>query len=113
MQPGALNKRLTLERPNTGQDASGAPLTGFTTVGEVWARISPIKGNEAITADQTLATMDVRILIRHSQQLFDLGFNEKWRCVYGPLTFNIVSIAHVDYANRAVELMCKTGANAG
>lgn len=113
MQAGALNKRLTLERPNTGQDSSGAPLAGFTTVGTVWARISPVNGREATNANQTLASMDTRILIRQNKALDDLGFNEKWRCVYGATIFNIVSIAEVDYANRSVELMCKSGTNSG
>lgn len=111
MKIGALNKRITIQQPSNTQDAAGAPSTAFVDVGQMWASIAPIMGREAITADQTLASMDVRIVIRH-HPLLD-AMNAKWRIVYNGVYFNIVSIANQNSANRSIELMCKTGTNAG
>lgn len=108
---GKYNKRLVLEQPATGQDAAGAPNVGFVTFGTVWAAIAPIKGAEAVNAGQTLASMDTRIHIRHHPALAAL--NEKWRCSYNGVVYNITSVANVNLANTEIELLCNSGKNAG
>lgn len=111
MGVGKYNKRLLIQQPPTGQDAAGAPATVFTDFATVWAQIAPIKGAEAVTAGQTLASMDTRIHIRHHPALAAL--NEKWRCSYNGVTYNITSVANVNLANTEIELLCNSGKNQG
>ena len=111
MRAGALDKRLLIQRSSNSQDATGAVTTSWVDVGLVWARISPIRGNEAALAGQTLASMDTRILIRYHTALADI--NADWRCSHADTIYNVVSIANIDTANKAIELLCKSGLNSG
>lgn len=111
MRIGKYNKRLLIQQPIDTQDAAGAPVTSWVDFATVWAHIAPIKGAEAVTAGQTLAAMDTCIHIRHHPAL--AGLNEKWRCSYNVVIYNITSVANVKLANTEIELLCNSGKNAG
>jgi SPP1 family predicted phage head-tail adaptor len=111
MKAGKLDKRLDIEQPATVQDASGSPVVTWLPFGTVWASIEPIKGREALTANQHLGVMDSRIKIRAHSALSSI--NSKWRVKYNGVIYNIVSVAHISLGNREIELMCLSGANDG
>lgn len=111
MKAGKLDKRLDIEQPISTQDASGAPVISWLPVGTMWASIEPIKGREALTANQSLAVMDTRIKVRAHPLLASI--NAKWRVKYNGVIYNIVSVAHIQLGNREIELMCVSGANDG
>lgn len=111
MKAGKLDKRLDIEQPITTQDSAGSPVVSWLAVGTVWASIEPIKGREAMTANQNLAIMDTRIKVRAHPLLSSI--NAKWRVKYNGLIYNIVSVAHIELGNREIELMCVSGANDG
>lgn len=109
---GKYNKRLTIEQPITTQDAAGAPVVAWQALGTgVWASIEPLKGREALTAHQTLAALDTRIHLRYHPAL--AAMNEKWRCSYNGVIYNINSVVNVGMANREFELLCTSGVNNG
>lgn len=61
---GTLRRRLTLETPvRTGDDAAAAELT-WSSLGELWASISPRSGREIVTADAVAARITHDIEIR-------------------------------------------------
>lgn len=109
---GKYNKRLTIEQPIQTQDAAGAPVITWQPLGDgAWARIEPLKATEATVAHQVLPVMDTRITLRYHPLL--AGMNEKWRCAYNGIVYNIVSVAHTELGNREIVLSCTSGSNRG
>lgn len=111
MRAGRLRHRLTIQEPVTSRGDSGEELVTWVTRGTVWAGIEPIRGKEALTANQILADLDTRIVIRWSGFVDDM--TAKWRVLHKTTTYNIVSIAHKNLGQREVEIMAKTGLNDG
>lgn len=109
---GKYPHRLEIQAPVQTQDpASGEVTTDWQTVGTVWAAIEPIRGKEAMTGEQMLATMNTRIIIRWSQLAETL--TAAHRGLHQNTIFNFVSIAHVRLKRREVEIMALSGLNDG
>jgi SPP1 family predicted phage head-tail adaptor len=111
VRAGKLNRRVTIQRPVPDRNEVGEDIITWETLGVVWASIEPIKGREALIANQLLAEMDTRIRIRWSESVQDIS--EKWRLVHQGLIYNIVSIANINLGNKELEIMCKSGVNNG
>lgn len=111
MSAGKYTKRLTLKRPVKTESGFGDAVTSWTDVGTVWASIEPLKGREALLAQQLQAPQDCRICIRYHPALATL--DATWRTEYNSVIYNISSVANVGLANVEFELMCSTGVNDG
>lgn len=111
IQAQDFDKRLLIQKPVISQNDIGEEIIVWTDVQTVWASIYPIKGSEAVRANQVLAEMDTRIGIRNPA--FRDEMNAKWRATYKNRIYNFVSIANLESRNEAVEIMAKSGLNNG
>ncbi len=111
MNPGKLDKRVTIQAPATGQDAYGQPLTGWTNVvtdgdGKVWASIADLTGREYLAAAAVQASAQSKITIRYRA-----GIVAAMRILYGADIYNIEAVLGQD--KRQLLLMCSRGVNNG
>ena len=60
LDPGALNARLVLERPEETPDGQGGATVGFVAVASLWAGIEPV----AAKADEAAGTMSFTVTHR-------------------------------------------------
>jgi SPP1 family predicted phage head-tail adaptor len=111
MQAGRLRFRINLEQPTPTLDAAGGEVPGWTSYAEVWADILPMKGRERIAADQIVAEVDTRIIIRWSPSVDVI--DAKWRVRHGSVIYNVQYKGHIGLRQRQIELMCQSGVNAG
>lgn len=108
---GRLDKRITIQRPASTQDVNGSEVLTFETVSEVWARVAPVKGREYVNGGSILADMDTRIDVRTAPDFADM--DAKWRAVYRGKVYNFVSCAEIGMGGEYIEIMAKSGVNAG
>ena len=108
---GRLRHRLTIQKPVISQNDIGEEIIVWTDVQTVWAAIYPVKGSEALRANQILAEMDTRINIRNPSFLDEL--NAKWRGIHKNTIYDFVSIANIETGNELIEIMAKSGLNNG
>jgi SPP1 family predicted phage head-tail adaptor len=61
---GALDQRLTLESPSRAPDGGGGAVVTWSEVGEIWAAVRPITGDERLRADQVAGRVTHSVVIR-------------------------------------------------
>lgn len=61
---GKLNRRVTIQRRVTGEDAAGQPVETHEDVGSVWADVRHLSGLETLKADAPVSTVKASIRIR-------------------------------------------------
>lgn len=106
MKAGALDQRVTIQTPATGQNAYGEPNTGWTDVALVWAGVFDLSGREFLAASATQNAVQTKILIRYMA-----GIVPSMRVLHGSVTYNIEAVLGQD--KRQLMLMCSRGVNDG
>ena len=99
MRAGRLNKRITIQSPATGQDATGEPTTGWTDVATVWASIVDVSGREYVAAGGLQNSAQTMVTLR-----FRAGIVPSMRVVHGADTFNVEAVLGQD--GLGLLLMC-------
>lgn len=56
MQPGTLDRRVTIQQSTSTQDAYGQPIESWSTFVTVWAKKMDVRARERFTSDTELAT---------------------------------------------------------
>ena len=69
IDPGALNRRLTLEAPVETADGAGGVIRSYATVATLWASVEPVAARADVVAVQLGATVTHRITIRFSADI--------------------------------------------
>lgn len=111
MRAGEFRHRIYIEQPVQTQASSGEVVSTWAPFATVWAKIKPLHGREALVANQPLAELDTQIGIRWSPFLDQIS--ETWRIKHNLVVYEIKSIAHIDLAQREIEMSCKSGAADG
>jgi SPP1 family predicted phage head-tail adaptor len=112
MNAGQLRHRVTIQARTQTQDASGDPVTSWTTLATVWGAVEPIRGREATFAgDQVLGETDTRVRLRYSPAAAQVTPGH--RLEHQGALFNVVSVAHVRLGQQEIEIMAKSGVNDG
>lgn len=93
--PGALNRRLTLEVPVESADGAGGVTRNFDAVATLWAEVTPVAATRAIEADRAGARITHRIGIRFSDDI-----TTRHRFSDGERVFRIVSLRDRDGRRR-------------
>lgn len=106
-----MDKRVTLQRRNEGQDATGAPLIGWVNVittgdGKLWASITDLAGRQYVAAKAGQNEVLTTIRIRKRA-----GVIAAMRVLYGSDVYDIEAVLEV--AGQWLDLMCKKGASNG
>lgn len=102
MRAGRLNQRVTLERLSEKEDAYGATVKEWETVGTFWAAVEPLTGREIIAADAVTALSDIRVIMR-----FQRGITAADRLMHKGKPLEIKTVIDRRSRNRELELLCK------
>lgn len=87
---GALDRRITVERASVTVDDFGGEVPTWSTLGEVWAEVTPISDGERWRAAEVAADVTTRFRIR-----WGLGVVVEDRVTYDGRTYNIVGVKEI------------------
>lgn len=113
MQAGRLRHRVAVEAKSRVQnDGEGDVTETFVPRGYLWASIEPISGRELLRADVINAELDTRITVRWSPLAAQI--DATWRIRHRSIFYNVaLPPMEKSLGHREIEIMCKSGLNAG
>jgi len=88
MNPGKMDRRITIESRTMDRDAAGGRTEAWTTAAEVWAELVTRKSKEAAAADSE-RPMDSRTFRIRFRTITE----HNHRVIYDGKTFNITGIS--------------------
>lgn len=111
MDPGTLNRRITIQRQSTSTDEAGQPLDVWTDVATVWANVKGQTGLGAIKDVQGNVSSSIS---RYSFRIrFRAGLDAGMRVIYNAVPFDVTQV-RMDFAEREwTDLVCELGGNDG
>ena len=107
VDPGELNKRISVYVFNKTQDDTGAyvdvfPSQGWTKLLERWARIEPLSGKAFYEAAQGQMEITHKITVRYTDRIaYDHVISN------GNRRFDVQSLINIGDRNEWLEIMCK------
>jgi|NOAtaT_7_FD_contig_51_1969375_length_836_multi_3_in_0_out_0_2 SPP1 family predicted phage head-tail adaptor len=90
MNPGRMDRQVTLQRFTVTQSAIGEAIKTWATLATVPAAYKPSPGGEPVNGDKVEAELPVVFTIR-----FYSGLNPKDRLTYGGQVYNILAVTEV------------------
>ena len=108
MNPGKLNKRITIKKLPASQDSFGdqAEITDVSQLDDiatVWASIMPLRGRDLLAAEKFNSEITHRIQIRYRP-----GITAAILIIFNSRTFKLIGPPiNVSEQNVLIELMCK------
>ena len=106
MRAGEMRQRITLQRKTVTRGAMGGEVTTWVTQATVWAEARPASGNELIAGEQRQAVTVTEFRMRYDSAVIP---KPEWRVLWGPSTYEIVSVLNMDGRNREMRLQCREG----
>lgn len=106
IDPGELNRRLTLEAPVETADGAGGVTRSYATVTTLWAAVRPASARGDVVAAATGATVTHRIVVRTRSDL-----TTRHRLRDGTRIFRIVALRDPDGSGRFLELAAEERVN--
>ncbi len=76
---GELDQRITIEQKSSTQAANGEPVTTWSPIAELWAKVRQITGREQIAAQQVQSPADARFVIRRRSGITPDQHRLVWR----------------------------------
>lgn len=107
IDPGRLNRRVTIEAETRTPNGQGGYTTDWAPVAdnpEVWAEIVGLSGDEALAANITRSVQQWRVTIRRRP----LGEGTQHSLMFKGHRFNIKSALPDPRADDAIVLICET-----
>lgn len=108
MRIGSLNRRITIQRLEDGQDEIGQPVRVWVDVVKVWADVRYLSGIETVRSDVPVSVAKASIRIRRRQ-----GVDATMRVLLGDTVFAIQAVLPNERSREYIDLACETGANDG
>lgn len=102
MQAGKLRHRIELQSWTEKRNDYGEITKIWATYVRVWASIEPLRGTEALIAQQVSAELSHKVRIRYNSSV-----TAKDRIKFGTRIFSINSARNIDEKNIEQELLCK------
>ena len=102
LNPGSLNRKITIQVPAVTQDAFTEPQQNWTDVGTVWAAIHTATGKEVYAASGFTSQMTHSITIRYPA----FAVQTNMRVLYGTRSFLIQGVSDPDESRVQVDLFC-------
>lgn len=99
IDPGSLNRRLTLEAPVETGDGAGGVTRTYEAAATLWAQVAPLSAREEIDAVRQGATLTHRIAIRYSA---DITTRHRFRD--GARIYRILSLRDRDGSKRFLDI---------
>lgn len=100
--PGALRRRISIERPADVEDGAGGVTRGFAPLAEAFAEVEPLSAEEAAAGRALGLNRLWRVTIRARGDLTG-GHRVLWR---GRI-FDVLSVRPLDADLRFEELLCE------
>lgn len=106
---------MVLDEPVATEDESGSEVIAWVPRMTVWCSIEPLTGREALNANQMLATIDTKIVMRWSPSVDAVVATWRGQQVNrqgdraGPL-YDFQSVAHVAFRRQEVDVLARAGA---
>lgn len=107
IEPGSLNKRITIQERTLTQDGYGQELDDWISKGTVWANVKPIGGREKLRSGVVDSVLSHTIAIRYSARFMPPASADAWRIVYKGRFFNIKGARDVDEAHEFIIFDCE------
>lgn len=104
MNPGELDKRVTIQHATVTDDADGAPVEGFADGFKRWAKVRPVRGREAYVNDQVLGELDLVIELRYDSKTKNIKNSD--RVTYKGAVYEIESAVNVENQDKEMRLFC-------
>lgn len=108
---GTLNRQITIQRRQAGEDEAGQPLQGWELVAQVQAYVKGPNGMGTITALQDNVAASIN---RYSFRIrYRTGIDAGMRVLLGEQAFDIKQVL-MDFERRDyTDLVCEQGGNDG
>jgi SPP1 family predicted phage head-tail adaptor len=87
MNPGDLNRRITIQTFTPTRDSLGAEIETWSTLAEIWAQVTNVAGGEIYAADKILSQTTHRITIYYRSDL-----TAKMRVVYNGTAYDVLMV---------------------
>lgn len=98
---GRFNRQLTLENEVSFADGCGGYVSRYEAQDTVWAHICPLQAGTIIRADNEVAKISHRIVVR-----FRPNISTRSRFVTGSRRFLVESVRDPDETRRYLECSC-------
>ncbi len=102
MDPGKLNRKVTIKRPSTAQDSTGQPVDTLVDVATVWASIVHKSGAESIRAEKDTSIVQASIRIRNRA-----GLDSGMQVHFGGTVYGIKAIVPDEKTRDFMDLICE------
>lgn len=107
MEPGKLDKRITLQSPAGSRDSYGERNTTWNNVATVWASVQPLSTREQFLASQAQSSVTHKVVIRYSSTVASV--EASWRVLLGSRALVVDGVRNINEFNESIELMCTEG----
>lgn len=102
MDPGKLNRYVSIQSLDAGVDALGQPLGTWSNVAQVWASIVNKNGLQALKADQPVSIVQSSIRIRYRADV-----TASMRVVHGATVYEIMAALPDLSSRKWLDLVCQ------
>jgi len=102
MRTSTLRHKVEIQELIETQDAIGNQMYEWAKVGEAWAAIEPLKGEEYFAA----ATVQAKVSHRVTMRPPGVEITPVNRIVFGSRTLEIESVINVEERSRELQLLC-------
>ena len=102
MNPGKLNKKISIVSQTAVQDVYGGASDVWSDAFATWGTMRPIVGRELYQLHQVHGEVSYEFTIRHR-----VGVLSKMRVKHDSRTFEIVSVINIKEENKIIKLLCK------
>lgn len=103
MDPGKLNKRITIQQYTTTQNKNGFDVPDWIEYKTVWSSVNNLWGKEFYAAKAINAENTVEFVVRYSKELDKINSKE-YRIFWNDRVFNITFIDNIKYENRWLKI---------
>ena len=101
IRAGDLRHRVTIQSATDTTAAGGTVSRTWASVATVWASITPIKAQEQVEADQTVAVVTHLIATRSNE------LQAQRRVVVGSRTFHVTGVRNIEERGRLYIADCQ------
>jgi SPP1 family predicted phage head-tail adaptor len=101
MNPGELNKRITIQRKKTTLNSYGENIQDWENLITIWASINPIVGKEYFAAETINSEVTHKIKVRYLNII-----KPNMRIEFNSRIFTIQSIINYKENNTELQIMC-------
>lgn len=100
INPGKLNKRITILKKTTGYDDYGEPIASKVEVMKCWSSVRNKSGKEQFEASTPFNSVITSFLIRYTKKVIDTTMFIEFE---GNL-YNIIYIDNYNFSNEHIEI---------